>query len=110
MEDILLLDAIERYHKREMSAKEKSFFEELRKNDPEIDQLAVEHIFFLQELERINDVKEFKLTVDEVENDLVNEGIIARKQLRGRAKVVFLWNKYRRTISVAASIAVIVSL
>jgi serine protease Do len=110
MEDILLLDAIERYHRGEMSPKERSFFEELRKNDPEIDQLAVEHIYFLQELDHIADLKEFKNTIDEVENDLVNEGVLARKQLKGKAKVVFLWNKYRRTISVAASIAVIVSL
>ena len=46
MDDILLLDAIERYKTGEMTPKERTFLEELRKNNPEIDQLAVEHLFF----------------------------------------------------------------
>ena len=47
MDDTLLLDAIERYRKGEMSPQEITFFEELRKNNPDIDQLAAEHTFFL---------------------------------------------------------------
>ncbi|MDB5223102.1 MAG: hypothetical protein JWN83_1769 [Chitinophagaceae bacterium] len=110
MDDILLLDAIERYKKGEMTAQERTFFEEMRKNNPDIDQMAVEHTFFLNELERLGDRKSYKHTLDEVENTLVNEGIIAKKQLKGKAKVVYLWNRYRRTITVAACIAVIVSI
>ena len=110
MDDILLLDAIERYKKGEMTAQEKKFFEEMRKNDPEIDQLAVEHTYFLHELERVGDRKLFKHTLDEVENTLANEGIIARKQIKTKAKIVYLWNRYRRTIAVAACIAGIVSI
>jgi S1-C subfamily serine protease len=110
MDDILLLDAIERYKKGEMTAQEKTFFEEMRKNNPEIDQLAVEHTFFLNELERVGDRKLFKHTLDEVENTLVNEGIIAKKQIKTKAKIVYLWNRYRRTIAVAACIAAIVSI
>jgi S1-C subfamily serine protease len=109
MEDTLLLDAIERYKKGEMTAQERTFFEEMRKNNPEIDQLAVEHTFFLNELERLGSRKAFSHTLDEVENTLVNEGFIAKKQLKGKAKVIYLWNRYRRTITVAACIAVIVS-
>lgn len=110
MDDILLLDAIERYKNGEMTAQEKTFFEELRKNNPEIDQLAVEHLFFLQELENTANIKAYKHSLNEVENKLVNEGVIARKQLKGKAKVIYMWNRYRRTIAVAASIAGIVSL
>ncbi|MDB5198242.1 MAG: hypothetical protein JWO92_205 [Chitinophagaceae bacterium] len=110
MDDTLLLDAIERYKKGEMTAQERTFFEEMRKNNPDIDQMAVEHTFFLNELERLGDRKSYKHTLDEVENTLVNEGIIAKKQLKGKAKVVYLWNRYRRTITVAACIAVIVSI
>ncbi len=47
MDDTLLLDAIERYKRDEMTAQEKKFFEEMRKNNPDIDQMAVEHTFFL---------------------------------------------------------------
>ena len=110
MDDTLLLDAIERYKRGEMTAQERTFFEEMRKNNPDIDQMAVEHTFFLNELERLGDRKAYKHTLDEVENTLVNEGIIAKKQLKGKAKVIYLWNRYRRTITVAACIAAIVSI
>ena len=78
MDDILLLDAIERYRKGEMTAQEKTFFEELRKNNPEIDQVAVEHTFFLQELDSLGDRKSYKHTLNEFENSLVKEGIIPK--------------------------------
>lgn len=110
MDDILLLDAIERYKKGEMTTQEKTFFEELRKNNPDIDQMAVEHTYFLHELERLSDRKAFKHTIDEVENTLVNEGFIAKKKTKTTAKIVYLWNRYRRTIAVAACIAGIVSI
>ena len=110
MDDTLLLDAIERYKNGEMTAQERKFFEEMRKNNPDIDQMAVEHTFFLNELERLSNSKSFKHTLDEVENTLVNEGFIAKKQLKGKAKLVYLWTRYRRTIAVAACIAAIVSI
>lgn len=110
MDDTLLLDAVERYKKGEMTPQELNFFEELRKNNPEIDQLAVEHLFFLNELEKLGDRKTYKHTLDEVENTLVNEGIITKKQLKGKSRVVYLWNRYRRTVAVAACIAAIVSI
>jgi S1-C subfamily serine protease len=46
----------------------------------------------------------------EVENKLSEEGIISKAQLTGKAKVVFLWKKYKRNIAVAASIAGLVSI
>lgn len=110
MDDILLIDAIERYNNGEMTPQEKTFFEEMRKNNADIDQMAVEHSFFLQELAKFGDRKAYHHTLDEVENKLVNEGVIAKKQLKGKAKVIYLWNRYRRTITVAASIAIIVSI
>ena len=110
MDDILLLDAIERYKNGEMTTQERIFLEELRKNNPDIDQLAVEHIFFLQQLENAANIKHFKQSLDEVESKLVNEGVIARSELKGKAKLVYLWNRSRRNIAVAASIALIVSI
>jgi serine protease Do len=110
MDDILLLDAIERYKNGEMTPQEKTFLEELRKNNPDIDQLAVEHIFFLQQLENAANIKDFKQTLDEVESKLVNEGVIAKKELKGKAKLAYMWGRSRRNIAVAASIALIVSI
>ena len=57
MDDTLLLDAIERYRNGEMSPQEITFFEELRKNNPDIDQLAAEHNFFLGELDKLSEIK-----------------------------------------------------
>lgn len=110
MDDTLLLDAVERYRNGEMSAQEITFFEELRKNNPEIDQLAAEHNFFLGQLDKMSDLKAYRHNLNEVENKLTNEGIISRKEAKGKAKIIYLWNRYRRTIAVAASIAGIVSI
>lgn len=110
MEDNLLLDAIERYRNGGMNHEEKIFFEELRKNNPEIDHVVAEHNFFLAELEKMQEIKTFKQNLNEVENKLMSEGIISDNGLKGKAKISFLWNRYRRTIAVAASIAGIVSI
>jgi S1-C subfamily serine protease len=110
MEENLLFDAVERYRNGQMDEREKLFFEELKKNNPEIDQLAAEHTFFLAELERMSEQKKLRHNLNEVENKLINEGVISGKKGRTKAKIVYLWNRYRRTIAVAAAIAGIVSL
>ncbi len=110
MDDILLMDAAERYSKGEMSAQEIVFFEELRKNNPDIDQLVVEHNFFLNELDVYARAKAFRHTLHETEHKLAEEGLITKSQLRGKAKLYFIWNKYKRTVAVAASIAGLISL
>lgn len=93
-----------------MSPEEKTFFEELRKSNPEIDQAVAEHNFFLGQLENMSEVKGFKASLNEVESKLISEGAISHKGLNGTAKVAYLWSRYRRTIAVAASIAGIVSI
>ncbi|HNU89318.1 MAG TPA: trypsin-like peptidase domain-containing protein [Ferruginibacter sp.] len=110
MDEILLIEAVERYLKGEMPAQEKAFFEEIRKNDPAVDQMVVEHTFLFHELEKQSGIKAYKHSLYEVESKMVEEGLISRSQLKGKAKVVFLWKKYKKNIAVAASIAVLVSL
>lgn len=110
MDDILILDAIERYRKGEMSAQELAFFEELRKNNPEIDQLVVEQGFFLNELDNHAKTRQFKHVLYEVETQLTEDGFLAKTLPKGRAKLVYLWKRYKRTAAVAASIAGIISL
>lgn len=110
MDELLLIEAVERYLKGEMPEKEKAFFEEIRKNDPAIDQLVVEHSFLFHELEKQANLKAFKHSLFEVETRMVEEGVISRSRLKGRAKVANLWRKYKKNIAVAASIAGLVSL
>jgi len=110
MEDNLLFDAIERYRNGQMDDQEKVFFEEMRKNNSEIDQIAADHNFFLGELDKMSEIKTLRHNLDEVESKLVNEGIISRREGKTTAKIIYLWNRYRRTIAVAACIAGIVSI
>lgn len=110
MDEILLLATVERYLNGEMPPEEKASFEDMRKNDPELDQLVVEHTYFLQGLEAFGTTKSFKHKLYEVEAKLIEEGVIGQPQLNGKAKIVSFWKKYQRNIAVAASIAGFISL
>ena len=110
MDENILLDAVERYRNGQMPEEEKTFFEQLRKSNPEIDQVAAEHSFFLGELERMSEIKSLRHQMDLVESKLENEGFIDAKSRKTKAKIVHLWNRSRRTIAVAACIAGLVSI
>ncbi len=110
MEDTLLIDAAERFAKGEMSAEEKVYFEDLRKNNPELDQAVVEQLFFLNQFDAYSGDKNFRNILGEVENKLIGEKFISRSTPKTGGKIVMLWSKYRRTVAVAASIAGLVSL
>jgi S1-C subfamily serine protease len=110
MDEITLLEAAERYHKGEMTEQEKLYFEELRKNNQEVDQLMVEHSYFLNEVENFSQSKNFKHSLHEVENKLIETGIIKKPIVKGGAKLVYLWKKHKRTVAVAASIAGMISI
>jgi len=110
MDELLLIETVERYLNGEMTFEERSFFEELRKKNPEVDQLVVEHTFFLHGVERYSDIKAFRHTLSETESRLAEEGVIKAPSVNGKAKVVQFWNRYKRSIAVAASIAGFISL
>ena len=110
MEDTLLIDAAERFVNGEMSAEEKIYFEDLRKNNPELDQAVVEQIFFLNQLESFSHKKNFKTLLIEVENKLTQEKFLTRTPATAPSKIIQLWQRYKKDIAVAASIAGLVSL
>ena len=110
MDENILFDAIERYRNGEMSQEEIALFEEMRRTNPEVDQVSAENSFLLSELNRVSEVKKFKHLLNQVENKLENEGAITERNKKTGAKIIYLWNRYRRTISVAAAIAVLVSI
>lgn len=105
MDQILLLDATERYLRGEMNDQEKVSFEDLRKANPEVDQFVVEHHFFTEELNRYATVKRFKANLYDVHHTLKETGDISDVKAPEMGKLVQFWEKYRRTIAVAASIA-----
>jgi serine protease Do len=105
MEDINILEAVERYIAGEMSPDERVYFESLRKSNPEIDQAVVEHTFFLQQISRFENTRQFKSILNDTHIHLAEKGLIHSPKLKGTAKVVYLLNRYKRTAAIAASIA-----
>ncbi|MBM3412727.1 MAG: serine protease [Bacteroidetes bacterium] len=110
MDDLQLLSEIERYIKGEMCPDERVHFEQLRKSNTEVDQLVVEHTFFLQQMNRFGEWKRFKSLMKEIHVDLAEKGQISSTRLQGKLKVIYLWNRYKRVSAIAASIAVITTL
>jgi S1-C subfamily serine protease len=110
MEDIKLLDAVERYIKGEMNPDERLYFENLRKTSPEVDQLVVEHTLFLQQMNRFGEWKNFRTTLHDVHTNLSEQGKIHSARLKGRAKVVYLWKRYKKVVAIAAVIAGVTTL
>jgi serine protease Do len=110
MGDIKVLEAVERYIRGEMNPDERLHFENLRKTNAEIDQLVVEHTLFLQQMNRFGEWKKFRGTLHDVHTDLAEQGKINSARLTGKAKVVYLWKRYKRVAAIAASIAGITTL
>ncbi|TCJ17427.1 serine protease [Flaviaesturariibacter flavus] len=105
MDDLNLLEAVERYINGQMSPDERVWFEGLRKSNPEIDQLVVEHTFFMQQLHRFEETRQLKSMLSEVHLDLAEKGAIESPRLQGRARIAYLFHRYKRTAAIAASIA-----
>jgi len=105
MDDIKILDAVERYIRGEMTPDERLYFEQLRKTNPEVDQLVVEHTLFLQQMNRFGVWKKFKQALHDTHTDLAEQGKINSSRLQGKAKVVYMWKRYKRVVAIAASIA-----
>jgi len=109
-ENTMLIEAVERYITGEMSPDERLNFENLRKADAEVDQMVVEHTLFLQKMNRFNEWQKFHKSLNEIHTNLAESGKINSEKLKGRAKVVYLFNRYKRVASIAAAIAGITTL
>ena len=103
MEQLQLLEAVERYLQNEMSPEERTSFDQLRKSNPEVDQLVVEHTLFLSQLNKFGEVKSFKASLNDVHNTLLSNGSIKEKP--SKAVIIQIWKRYKRVMAVAASIA-----
>jgi S1-C subfamily serine protease len=110
MDENQLLGLAERYLKGEMSVEETMHFDQLRATNPELDQLVVSHALFLQSLHHYGEVRDLKHQLHEVHNKLTDEGRIKSLGLTSSAKVIHFWKRYKRTITIAASIAGITAL
>jgi serine protease Do len=110
IEDIKILEAVERYISGNMSPDERVYFEQLRKSNPEIDQAVVEHTLFLHQLNRFDETRKFRDILNDSHLHLAEKGLIRSPRLKGKARVVYLYNRYKRVAAIAASIAGITAL
>ncbi len=110
MNESLLFETVERYADGRMQGEERAFFEEMRRTNSEFDQLVVEHIRFLSELESYGRQQSYRHQLHQIDNKLAAEGSIANTRAGLRGKIVFMWNRYRKNVAVAASIAGLISL
>jgi len=107
MQEINMLDSIERYIRGEMLPEERVFFEHLRKSNPGVDQMVVEHTIFLNQMNKFGERKNFKSQLHHIHDQLFEKGLIKEPS---EAKVITLWRKYKRVVAVAACIAGITAL
>ena len=110
MDDIKILEAVERYIEGGMTPDERMYFENLRKSNPEIDQLVVEHTFFMQQMNRFDRTKKFKSLLSETHLTLAEKGSIHSLKPQSKSKIINLFHRYKRTAALAASIAGITAL
>ena len=110
MEDLMIIEKIERYVKGEMSADECSSFEQMRTENPELDQLVVSHASFLQSIEGYGSIRQFKHNLVNIHQELQKNNKIQTKELGKGARVINFIKRYPKTISIAASIAGITAL
>ncbi len=110
MDQSQIAEVVERYLKGEMDSQEKQAFEEARKHNPELDQAVVEYHFFFEEMVRYGEVRRFKSNLYDTHHTLQENGEIKELQLTAGTRIINMWNKYRRVVAVAASIAGITTL
>jgi len=111
LDDIQLLEAIERYLAGEMSASEAAQFETIRKETPEIDQMVVEHDMFLHEMGNYANRKNFSKLSADTFNNLYNAGEWAPiDEQSTKFKVIQLWSKYKKVTAIAATVGGFIAL
>ncbi len=111
MDDILLLEAIERYLNGEMNADERNYFETLRKNTPEIDQMVVEHNMFMHQMDYFVAHTNIRHTLHNVHSYLLERGDLNEGgAIPARGKVIQFWNRYKKVTAIAASVGGVIAL
>lgn len=109
MEPVQILDAVERYLRGELSPEELRFFQQLRDTNPEVDQLVVEHILFLQQMQDLSDRRFFKTQLSEVHHQLEQKGDI-QPVAAPQSRVIDMFRKYKKVLAAAAAIAGVIAL
>jgi len=93
--NLTLLDAVERYILGQMNPDERFQFENLRKQNSDVDQMVVEHTLFLQKMNRFNEWQKFQKSLNEIHNNLSAQGKINATKPKG-GRLLYLYNRYKK--------------
>ena len=105
MEDILILQSIERYLAGTMLPAEREYFDQLRNTTPEIDQMVVEHSMFLHQMDIYSSTRNLKHSLQEIHAKLIERGEVNEGgELSTKGRIIQLYNKYKRVTAIAAAV------
>jgi S1-C subfamily serine protease len=111
MDDIHLLETIEKYLAGEMTTAEAEQFESLRKTTPEIDQMVLEHSMFLHEMDKYASRKGFSELSEITFNTLFDAGEWTPVDEQSTSyKVIQLWNRYKKVTAIAATVGGLIAM
>ena len=105
MRDEQLIEAIERYLNGEMTAEERNAFEQLRRENAEIDTRVVEHQQFTALLKQYGERVALEKRLNAIHQE-IDVHAIAEEVTTHPSWIVQLWRHHHSKISVAASIAI----
>jgi serine protease Do len=105
MRDEQLLEVIERYLNGKMDAEERKAFEQLRRENPEVDIRVIEHQQFTGLLKQYGERMELENRLNAIHHE-IDVHAIAEEVTIHPAWIVQLWRHHHSKISVAASIAI----
>lgn len=107
--EIDLIKKIEAYLYQEMSADEALEFEKERQTDASLDHKVNAHLDFLKTLKSYGEHKDLRVAMDVWHDEFDVEDLII-KHKEQPSKIVVLWNKYRKNLAVAATVAIFMTL
>lgn len=106
MSEQLLIESFERYFNDQMLPEEKAYFEQMRLENPELDQMVVTHKIFMDKMAAFAARKNLRSQLSSTHDQLLQKGAIAEDQKRiSRGKIRQLWHRYKKTTAIAACIA-----
>ncbi|MXV15456.1 S1C family serine protease [Hufsiella ginkgonis] len=99
-----LINKAEAYFRDELSAEDRERFEQLRENDPAVDQLVVNHFNFMKQLSDYGKRHQLLADLEDIhsEQDIAS---IRRSVTPNEVIIKKLWAKHRFNLAIAASVA-----
>ena len=106
MSEQLLIESLERYLNNEMLPEEKAYFEQMRRENAELDQMVVSHKIFMAKMSAFADRSRLNNQLTSAHDYLLEKGTIAEDQKKiSKGKITQLWHRYKKTTAIAACIA-----